>query len=395
MASLSWWPLLLLIILIGIIFRIYPLAGFALTLAFLSLVAHWWNQRALQGVKYFRQMNYKRGFPGEILQLSVEVENRKFLPIPWLRIQDSIPIAVCPSDPNAYSLTHLPDQGLLTSLFSLRWFEHDRRIYDLLLRQRGVFRIGPAQLESGDLLGLFETQQEDEHMDLITVFPDPIPLQALSLRSDDPFGEQQARRRLYEDPNLPMGVRAYLPEDDFRRIHWPATAHTGSMQVKVYQPVTAKVQVICLNVSTLPYYWEGTRPDFLEYLVSVTSSLVQQGMGKGYRVGLISNGSLAHADQPFRIPPGRSPKQLAQLLSVLAAVTPFTSSSFERLLLSEVPRLPYGASLIVVTGLLPPILLETIIRLKQSGRRITLLTFAKAIPPVMPGIQVIHLPYDE
>lgn len=393
MASIIWWPLLGAIFLIGMIFKIYPLAGFALMLLLISGLAMWWNQRSLKEVKYSRQLIYKRGFPEETLQLTVELANRKFLPVPWMRVQDPIPMAICPSDPNAYSLTHLPDQGLLVTLFSLRWFERDRRVYNLLLRQRGVFRLGPAQLESGDILGLFQKNVEDQRLDTIIVFPEPLPIRSLMFPADDPFGDQQARRRLYEDPNLPMGVRDYLPEDDFRRIHWPATAHTGAMQVKVYQPVASKVMVVCLNVSTLPHYWEGTRPDLLEHLVGVCAGLVQQGLADGYKVGLISNGSLAHADQPFRVPPGRSPKQLTQLLAVLAGVTPFTSAPFERFLIREVPRLPYGASLLIVTALLPPVLVETMVRLKHSNRRVTLLSIAKSEPPVIPGVRVLHKPY--
>jgi uncharacterized protein (DUF58 family) len=57
-----------------------------------------------------------------------------------------------------------------------------------------------------------------------------------------------------------MGIRPYHPEDGFRRIHWPATARTGELQVKVFQPVTARVMVICLNVSTETHYWMGYSP---------------------------------------------------------------------------------------------------------------------------------------
>lgn len=364
-------------------------------LILLSLVARWWNHSSLNGVRLFRHLIYKRGFPGETLKLTVEAENGKLLPIPWLRIADPIPLAICPADENAYTLTHLPELGMLVTLFSLRWFERDRRTYELYLRQRGMYRLGPARLEAGDLLGLFEKHIDDERTDLITVFPDPIPLDALKNPADDPFGDQKARKKLFEDPNLPMGVRDYLPEDDFRRIHWPATAHSGTMQVKVFQPVSAKVLVICLNVSTLPYYWEGVRPALLEHLVGVTAHLAQKALSDGYRVGLVSNGSLAHADQPFRVPPGRSPRQLTQLLTVLAGVTPFTSAPFERFLLSEVPKLPYGASLLIVSALLPPVLVETLVRLRQSGRRITFLSLAKEIPPDVPGIRIIHSPYSK
>ena len=119
--------------------------------------------------------------------------------------------------------------GVLVNYFSLRWYERKRYRYSLLLRKRGVYPVGPVRLQSGDLFGLFETQMTDEfNVDYITVFPEPLSIQALQLPSDDPLGERKARRRLFEDPNLVMGVRDYQPNDDFRRVHWPYSAEPGS-----------------------------------------------------------------------------------------------------------------------------------------------------------------------
>jgi uncharacterized protein (DUF58 family) len=151
--------------------------------------------------------------------------------------------------------------------------------------------------------------------------------------------------------------------------------------------------VICLNVSTFLHHWEGTYPEKLEALISVAATLAQQGLQDGYRVGLVSNGCLGHSDQPFRVPPGRSPAQLGQLLTALAGVTPFVVGPFERFLLAEAPRLPYGATLVVVTGVTSPALSETLLRLRQRGRRVTLLSFADQPPSPMPGVRVYHRPY--
>jgi uncharacterized protein (DUF58 family) len=393
MAPLSWWPFLWLIFLLGLLARAYPLAAFAFMLLVISGIALWWKKHALDGVSYQRKFFYRRGYPKETLDMQVEVENRKFLPLPWLRVQDSFPFPVGPEDESLLRPTHIPDLGTIVSLFSLRWYERDRRLFSLLLRKRGVYRLGPARLESGDLFGLFEQTDESGPVDYLTVFPEPLPFQSLPLPSEDPFGERQTRRPLYEDPNRPMGVRDYQPEDDFRRIHWPATAHTGELQVKVYQPVSARVLVICLNVMTLPHYWEGTDPELLEHLVRVAAALVERALKDGYRVGMVSNSSLAHADQPFRVPPGRSRNQLVNLFTALASVTPFVTGTFDRFLIAEVPRLPYGATLVVVTAILNDELVDTLLQLKHHGRRIVLLSFARQSPPPMQGIQVHHVPY--
>jgi uncharacterized protein (DUF58 family) len=191
-----------------------------------------------------------------------------------------------------------------------------------------------------------------------------------------------------------MGVREYHPEDSFRRVHWPATARTGQLQVKVFQPTSAQVLVVCLNVSTFARYWEGVYPDLMEHLLRVTATMVTQGFERGYRVGLISNGALSNSDQPFRLGAGRTPDQLVHLLSALAGVTAITIVSFERFLLREVPHLPYGATLVVVTALTSPELAETLLKLKRHERSIVLISLAKEPPKVIPGVRCIHRPFE-
>ena len=391
---MRWWPLLGLVFLAAVILGIYPLAIFAVMLSAIGGLAYWWQAHALDKISYRRVFPYRRGFPGEEISMQVEVENWKFLPVSWLRVQDFLPKAVGPRDETLLKPTYQPEVGQLTSLFSLRWYERDRRLYNLLLRNRGVYRLGPARLGSGDLFGLFEdVEQEKGAVNVLTVFPQPLSYRAMHLPADDPFGDRSARRRLYEDPNLAMGVRDYRPDDDFRRIHWPATAHTGSLQVKVYQPISARVLVVCLNASTLAHFWEGYKPELLEYLVSYTAALVQRGLEDGYRVGLISNGCLGSADQPFRVPPGRSPEQLSHLLTALAAITPIVAGSFERFLISEVPRLAYGATLVIVTGLTSPALEETLLRLKQHGHKVTLIVVSESPPAGLRDLRVIYIPF--
>jgi uncharacterized protein (DUF58 family) len=394
LAPFSWWPSLILIFLVSLFTQVYPLAVFTLMLLIISGFAHWWKRHALDAIGFQRKFVYLRGYPGETLPMQVEIENRKFLPLPWLRLQDNIPNAVGPEDESLLVPTHMPDVGMLTTLFSLRWYERDKRQFTLLLRKRGVYHLGPSTIESGDLFGLFVECAELVTPDFLTVFPEKIPFGESGLPSQDPFGDQSTRRRLYEDPTRPMGVRDYHPEDDFRRINWPVTAHTGSLQVKVYQPISAQVLVVCLNVMTLPHYWEGTDPTMLEYLVKACATITERALQDGYRVGMVSNSSLAHADQPFRVEPGRSRGQLARLLTALASVTPFVTGTFDRFLLAEVPRLPYGASLLIVTAIVDDDLIQALIRLKQHNRRIILLSFAQKVPPELPGIIVYHRPYQ-
>lgn len=395
MPAERWLPLLAVIFIVGLMLRSPFLVSLPTAIAVILALASWWRGRALQGVVYRRRFHYTRAFPGERYPMHLEIENRKLLPLSWLRVQDPWPKAIGPEDESVLAPSHDPSQGFLTHVFSLRWFERVQRSYPLLFRKRGVYAVGPARLESGDLFGIYEASYPVGAPELLTVFPALAPLPELDLPPEDPYGELRSRRRLFEDPIRPMGIRAYHPEDEFRRVHWPATAHTGELQVKVYQPTSAQVMMLCLNISTYHRYWEGVYPALLEHLVSVAATLAQRGLQSGFRVGLISNGSLANSDQPFRIQPGRSPRQLAHVLTALAGVTPLVTAPFERFLLREVPRVPYGATLMIVTAWTTPELAETLMRLKRHERRMTLLSVGETPPPEVPGMRSLHIPFKD
>ena len=389
------FPLIIFLLIIGIVFKEPFLVSLSAALIVTIGVAWWWHTRSLIGVNYRRWFHYTRGFPGEKTTLRIEAENRKLLPISWLRIQDDWERAVGPEEEDILAPSHIQDRGFLSNIFSLRWFEKANRSYTLVFRKRGIYTIGPARLETGDLFGIFEKSHEITQKQILTVFPNLLPFQKLQFPAEDPFGDRRSRRQLFEDPNRPMGVREYRPEDGFRRIHWPATARTGQLQVKVYQPTSGQVMVVCMNVSTFTRHWEGIYPELLEYLIEVAATIVDEGIREGYKVGLVANGCLAHADQPFRIPPGRSPQQLSVLLQSLAGVTSVVTSSFDRFLLREIPRIQYGATLIVLTTVITPELSSTLIQLKQHERKITLYSLGEDVPPEIPGIHTIHQPFHE
>jgi uncharacterized protein (DUF58 family) len=113
-------------------------------------------------------------------------------------------------------------------------------------------------------------------------------------------------------------------------------------------------------------------------------------------VGLVANGCMPLSDQPIRVPPGRSPGQLATILEALACVTSFATSSIQELLRRESPRLPWGATLVVVTAIVTDGLAAAILRLRDAGRRMALISLAPGNgdepPPQLDGVTTYHLP---
>jgi len=226
----------------------------------------------------------------------------------------------------------------------------------------------------------------------IVVYPPLRTVEELGVRSEDPFGTRRARRRLFHDPGQAMGVRAYVVGDSFKDIHWPATARTGALQTRVYQPIAGQDLVVCLNAATYERHWEGYDPARTEALVETAAALIVRALEDGHRVGLISNGSIARSGRPFRIPPSRAPGHMSLLLECLAGLTPIVKAPFAAYLLGEAPSLAYGSTLLVITGLTTAPILEALIQLRARGRRARLVSLADDPPPYLAGIPTTHLP---
>ena len=72
----------------------------------------------------------------------------------------------------------------------------------------------------------------------VLVYPKVVPLEGYDLASRRPIGEVLLTHRLFEDPTRIAGVRGYEPGDPLNRIHWKATARTGSLHSKIHEPST-------------------------------------------------------------------------------------------------------------------------------------------------------------
>ena len=93
-----WWVFLIMVLLVGMLFKIPLLAGAAIILLLISFLAVWWMRRALVGLDYHRRLVYRRGYPGEEIPMLVEIENRKFLPLSWVEVDDPLPLAIAPRE---------------------------------------------------------------------------------------------------------------------------------------------------------------------------------------------------------------------------------------------------------------------------------------------------------
>jgi len=285
----------------------------------------------------------------------------------------------------------------LQSVFSMQSHERVERALTLRFPTRGYYKIGPVSYESGDIFTLFTLEREHRYIDTLVVYPQIWPLEELGLPPKEPFGELRVRQSLFTDPIRTRGIRDYQPQDRFRDVHWKATARRGHLQTKVYDPSTGMTMVVFLNVATFARHWMGFDPDLLERAVSVAASIANYGVQQGWGVGLYANGAVPNSDQPIRVPPGRAPDQLSNILEALAAVTEFATGAIDMMLLRASPQLPWAATLVLVTAVVTDEILLALARLYEAGRRVVLISLSDEPPPRVAGLRgegivVYHIP---
>ena len=379
------------LVVLGFAVQSEVLLTFGLLVGSIFFVGWLWQRYALTGLSYQRSFSEQRAFVGETIALTLTLTNRKFLPLTRLRLLDHVSEQLVFTD-LALATSHLAGMALIRQHFALSWYEQIQRTYHLQCDRRGIYDFREARVETGDPFNLYPVEAAIGRRDRFIIYPPIKPIAGLALPEKEPFGIRVADRQMLQDPIYMRGVRPYQPEDDLRFVHWKATARSQELQTKVFEPTSSPNLVLMVNIATFARQWEGIDPVLLERVVSVAASICADGIAKRIEVGLMANGTLPLSDQPLRVMPGRNPQQLTHLLEALAAVRGVASGQFEEFMWHESSRLPWGATLMVVTAVVTPQLQGVLLRLKDAGRKLVLLSLADQPPGWMRGVVTYHLP---
>ena len=395
----SWVVVVLLATLLGIVTQQEALLVIAGSLLAVMGLARLMNRWALWRVRYERQFDETRLFAGETAHLTIEIANRKLLPLLWLEADDLVPDIMPPLERQLAPST-VRDTGTLSHIAALLWFQRIRWAYNIPCHQRGYYFFGPVTLRSGDFFGLFETDRTLATQQRIIVYPKVERLERLGLPAKEPFGGERVNLPVFEDPTRIVGAREYHPDDPMRRVHWKASARTQMLQVRVLEPAEEPQWLLFLNVATFPKHWQGVNRALLEQVISVVASLCWHAVEERRAVGIVANASVPQSDQPVKVAPGRTPHQMRYILEALAAVTSFATMPIETLISRQSALAPWGATLVLVTGIVTPAMVEQLIRLRRVGRKMALVSLdqrfsaADAEPLLAQGIVVHRLAHD-
>ena len=347
-----------------------------------------WNRLALEDISYERTISAARVFIGEEVRMTVTLTNKKPVPLAWIHVEDEVPDALQVVEGDVATNVK-PRVQTLEHSTSIAWYERILWRYRLKCTRRGLYRMGPARIESGDPFGFLRNSMRQAEPDTVLVYPMVLPLDDLGIPSARPMGDVRRGLPIFQDPSRPSGLRGYQLGDPLKTVDWKATARMQSLHVRTYEPSSTYTVILVVAVDTTTPHWEAYYPEDLERVITAAASVSAYAIERQYNVGLFVNDMPILADRPMIVPPSRGPEQIGTLLSALALVRPYALVPMSRQLLEYSRRFPLGATLVVSTSFMHPEFVATLEELSVRGFKIAVIYVGEGdCPDLAEGILV-------
>ncbi len=367
-----WWILFL----IGVIFIVSRLPELAQNLIFSRLFifltlffgfSGLFSVFSIIGLKFFRTTRANRKQVGEIFSENFEVINRSIFPKVWVKISDQAEML---RGSGSRVLTWI------TGMKSRTYIAYS------LLEKRGWFDLGPTQIETGDLFGLFLLSKKFAAQSRLLVIPFTFDLQ----KFPDPFGilpgGRALRQKTLDVTPYAAGVREFVHGDPLKRIHWPTSARKQKLIVKEFEKDPLAEVWIFIDMRGEVHLREEVKektglsdlwwmrqervfqlqPDTEEYAISIAASIAKYYIRLKRDVGLVTSG------RGFTILPAeRGERQLGKILETLAVLRAEGDLPFWGLISSQLAHLARGSTIILITPSGDQKILTVVMELIQRG----------------------------
>ena len=322
-----------------------------LTIALLVLlgVSFVWASISLWNISLSRSTRTMRKQVGEVFLEDFEIVNGSFLPKLWIKVTDKA------------ALKGGKGSKVITSIGRKQAWNY---VAFTPLNQRGWFNLGPTQVESGDIFGLFLSFKTFHNNMRLLVIPFMVDIHFfLAPFGILPGGHTKQEKTLEVTPYA-AGVREYVTGDSLKRIHWPSSARKQMLIVKEFEKDPLAEVWIFLDSrrdvhirsdasgfpNLHPVLWVRNRkafklpPDTAEYAISIAASIAKYYIQQKREVGLVSAGQSYSV-----IPPEKGERQLGKILETLAVLEPEGDLPLWALVNSQISNLARGSTVLLIT----------------------------------------------
>jgi uncharacterized protein (DUF58 family) len=314
------------------------------------LVGSWFmSWQALRGISIKRMIRTHRSQVGQIFEERFIITNRGKLPKIWIEVRDKSNL---PGANGSHVLSLLKGKEVRTYLSRTRLIE------------RGIFPLGPTELVSGDLFGLFPIEKTSPIENSLLVYPMMVEINTFPSPAGWLPGGEALRRRTHQITPNASGVREYAPGDPINRIHWLSTARRNRFIVKEFELDPQAEVWIFLDAykyahESLPYdlpqfdardRWRPIiqiplKPSTIEYGVTIAASLSRYYLQHNRAIGFVSVSRSIKM-----LPSDRGPRQLGKILEALAIIKCDGNLPIEGIVEAQSRNIPRGSTVVIISS---------------------------------------------
>ena len=247
------------------------IAAVALLVVVLTGVA--WVTLSATSLATGRRVAPGRLFHGTQAGVELVVRNTGRLPTSLLAVRDVLPAGL--DAPTGFVLGSLRPGGTA------------RLGYHVLGARRGVYEIGPVEVQLRDPFGVATRAVRYGGVDRLVVYP-PVHRLAAGLPLRGLAGTGGASRpHPGANGDEVATVREYVHGDDLRKVHWSSTAHRGALMVRQDEAPQRPDATIVLDVRAQAHRGEGPTAS-LETAASAAASVAYHVAERGFDATLLT-----------------------------------------------------------------------------------------------------------
>ena len=308
----------------------------------------WWSLRRTFNVT--RRVSAGRLQAGQdvTVLIDLKITDHAWMPVQWLRVEDVLPT----------KLSVRADEPFHTVYpWGRKEFSVEYRLTDA---PRGLYRLHAVAVSGGDVFGLLVRRVEVHCSTQLVVYPHVRRIAYWSTIDQRRLGNRVAQSRNVFDATRVIGTREYIPGDRLSRIHWLATARTGTLRSKEFEHYALNELLFILDASHESF---GGFPSSFELALSTVASLAEYAHRTRIVFGYYAFGAGMH-----HVPAQQGDLTLLRMLEHLAVAEADGQAPFSEGLwrLMSVPR--QSTAVVVTRGVTDGLLRFAVIAAERQLR---------------------------
>ena len=327
-------------------------------------------RKGLKNLSCTRDFSRPAAFEGEEAELVEVVRNDRPIIIPWLMVESRIsPYLRLGRQENL----HVSGEMHYCSQFTLMPYQQIRRRHKVRFLHRGSYNLGNASLTAGDILGFSKFQRTQELSAPVLVYPRLLEADELPSPMSRMLGELSRRPQLLQDPFLVRGIRPYMPGDPVRDIHWPATARTGDVQVRIHDYSTRRKLLVVLNVQKQELQWHDhiseEDAEYVEKAISLAATACVLALREGLSAGFAANMPVDDSKENTVLLPSDGAAREEEMLATIARLKVLRTQNFPAFL--DTLAVYSGMDMLILSPYDSESIQTAITELRRAGNQVT------------------------